>query len=875
MKSGISLSGRSPKRYLLFAFLMPFILVGLGWIALEVHPFGTRQILVTDFWHQYYPFLCIMQEKLKNGESLLYTWQSGMGSNFTAMMAYYTASPLNLLTLLVPVSMLRDAVTLFLLIKIGAAGLFFAMFLKGTYGRNDSSICLFSTLYALCDFIMGYYWNIIWMDTVALLPLVILGVVKLVRTGSYRLYAFALAMAMLSNFYIGFFICIFTAIAYVCICIFTGMRFGRFLTRCGKMLFATLLGLAMSSVLLLPAYYALQQTYSANNTFPQTSTFYESLSTLFSQLLGYQPPTVKEGMPNLYCGVLCVVLIGMFLRATQIRLREKIGAILVLGFLLLSCNWNILNFIWHGFHFPNMLPYRFSFLVSFVLITVAYRAYILILEQKMKWLDLLAMTLWSVLFLVLVYQKDRKQAVIYTAITVAAYLLLLLLKRFRLLNRRVFASGMMLVMLVEMGCHVQMSTEAVSTSDYVTYPEKYKEVEALLQQLEKEDDTFYRTELTSWYTLNDPALYRYQGISQFSSMANCNVTTFLKKLGLPASEAGNRYYYAHSSPYLDMLLGIRYVIQKSGTMAETETVEQVATSNGVSSYRNRYALPIGFLVEKETADFTVDTNKNPFEVQNDLFAKMTGITDPLYTVVDVTDVGHAGLDVSRNGYGYYTYFPLTNATETYLKYNFVPEQDAILYGYLSLDGAEEVDIYQNERYDFSQKLAKQPYIFSMGSYQAGERATLKCNVSRKSIQSNVVTIYVYALNKNVLEQGYEMLSASGLQLTDWSDTYLIGTLEAPQDGICYLSVPIDKGWYITVDGVETEPIAIGDAMTGISISSGMHTISMRYCPKGFAAGAILCGSAVLWITFCYVMEQKQKYAGGFIRAGRRRRKCEL
>ncbi|MDO4156414.1 MAG: YfhO family protein, partial [Oscillospiraceae bacterium] len=582
-----------------------------------------------------------------------------------------------------------------------------------------------------------------------------------------------------------------------------------------------------------------------------------------------------EGMPNLYCGVLCVVLIGMFLRATQIRLREKIGAVLVLGFLLLSCNWNILNFIWHGFHFPNMLPYRFSFLVSFVLITVAYRAYILILEQKMKWLDLLAMTLWSVLFLVLVYQKDRKQAVIYTAITVAAYLLLLLLKRFRLLNRRVFASGMMLVMLVEMGCHVQMSTEAVSTSDYVTYPEKYKEVEALLQQLEKEDDTFYRTELTSWYTLNDPALYRYQGVSQFSSMANCNVTTFLKKLGLPASEAGNRYYYAHSSPYLDMLLGIRYVIQKNGTMAETETVEQVATSNGVSSYRNRYALPIGFLVEKETADFTVDTNKNPFEVQNDLFAKMTGITEPLYTAVDVTDVGHTGLDVSRNGYGYYTYFPLTNATETYLKYNFVPEQDAILYGYLSLDSAEEVDIYQNERYDFSQKLAKQPYIFSMGSYQAGERATLKCNVSRKSIQSNVVTVYVYALNKNVLEQGYEMLSASGLQLTDWSDTHLIGTLEAPQDGICYLSVPIDEGWYITVDGVETEPIAIGDAMTGISISSGMHTISMRYCPKGFAAGAILCGSAVLWITFCYVMEQKQKYAGGFIRAGRRRRKCEL
>ena len=97
---------------------------------------------------------------------------------------------------------------------------------------------------------MGYSWNIIWLDTVALLPLVMLGVVRLVRTGSYRLYTVSLALAMLANFYIGFFICIFTVIAYFCICIFTGMGFKRFLTRSGKMLAATILGLAISSILL-------------------------------------------------------------------------------------------------------------------------------------------------------------------------------------------------------------------------------------------------------------------------------------------------------------------------------------------------------------------------------------------------------------------------------------------------------------------------------------------------------------------------------------------------------------------------------------------------------------------------------------------------
>lgn len=877
MRSGLLTSNQNnPKRYLLLSVLLPMLLVAVGWIVLEVHPFGTRQILVTDFWHQYYPFLCILQEKLKHGESLLYTWQSGMGSNFAAMMAYYTASPLNLLTLLVPASMLRDAVTGLVLLKIGAAGGFFAAFLKGIYGRNDSSLCLFGTMYALCDFMMGYSWNIIWLDTVALLPMVMLGVVRLVRTGSYRLYTLALALAMLANFYIGFFICIFTVIAYFCICIFTGMGFKRFLTRSGKMLAATILGLAISSILLLPTYYALQNTYSIHNTFPQHSTFYETWRNLLSQLLAYQIPTVKEGKPNLYCGVLCVVLVGMFLRARSIRIREKVGAILVLAFLLVSCNWNILNYLWHGCHFPNMLPYRFSFLFSFALLTLAYRAYLLLLERRMKWLDLIAMVLCSGVFLFLVYTTDRKQVVLYTGMTMLAYLLWMLLHKLGLLHRRVFAAGMLVVMLVEMGCHVRIATEAVSTSDYTSYPEKYESVEALLSQIEEQEpeNAFYRIELTSWYTLNDPALYQYRGVSQFSSLANCKVSTFLKKLGMPASEAGNRYYYAHSTPYLDMLLGVRYLIQKTGFLPETETVEKIAVSDTVTSYRNRYALPVGFMVNEETADFSVDTSENAFEVQNDLFAKMTGITEPLYTAVDVKDVGHSGVEVSRNGYGYYTYFPMSTEAEPYLKYNFMPEQDTLLYAYLSVDKVEEVDIYQNERYTFSQKLAKQPYIFPLGSYKAGEKATLKWNVDRKSIQNGAITLFVYALNQDVLEQGYQQLAAGGLQVTDWSDTRLTGTLNADHDGICYLSIPAEDGWHITVDGKQTEPISIGGAMLGVPVSSGTHTIALRYCPKGTVVGTICCGSAILLLTFCFVIEQKQKRACRSNSVGRRRKTCE-
>ena len=127
---------------LLLSFCIPMLLLAVGFVLQQVHPFGDRQILVTDFWHQYYPFLRLLHEKLRSGGSLLYTWDSGMGTNFLSIFAYYAASPLNLLTVLVPESILREAVTVVLLLKIGCAGLFFALFLRGTFRRDDFSICL-------------------------------------------------------------------------------------------------------------------------------------------------------------------------------------------------------------------------------------------------------------------------------------------------------------------------------------------------------------------------------------------------------------------------------------------------------------------------------------------------------------------------------------------------------------------------------------------------------------------------------------------------------------------------------------------------------------------------------------------------------------
>ncbi|MBQ6118683.1 MAG: YfhO family protein [Clostridia bacterium] len=159
---------RNPRYLYLTAFFLPVFIMGVIWAVCGVIPFGSKMILAHDQWHQYYPFYINLRERLQNGESLFHSWNTGMGTSYLPLYAYYLASPLNLPAALLPEGLLMPWYTLAVLIRIGLAGLFCAIFLKKTFGRDELAVAFFSTAYALCAFMMGYYWNAIWLDTVAL-----------------------------------------------------------------------------------------------------------------------------------------------------------------------------------------------------------------------------------------------------------------------------------------------------------------------------------------------------------------------------------------------------------------------------------------------------------------------------------------------------------------------------------------------------------------------------------------------------------------------------------------------------------------------------------------------------------------------------------
>ena len=314
------------NKLIIAAFFLPVLLAVIAMAVAGIYPFGGDQIAVIDMYHQYVPFLSELQYKLHDGGSLFYTWDGAGGSNFWNLLAYYGASPLNLLLALFPEKLIMEAVTVILLIKIGLAGAFMAMYLRYTERTWDWAAVAFSTMYALSSYVMAYYWCIMWMDAVALLPLCILGLSRLMDGKSAVMYTAALALTVFANYYIAIMVCIFILFYYP-VLYFLKNR-GQGVKKCaattGRAVGYSFLAIGMAAVMLLPTYISMQNTFYISSDMPESMSFYNDALDVLNQLLPYSQLTYREGLPNLYCGMLVVILLVIYLTGRSFSLREKL-----------------------------------------------------------------------------------------------------------------------------------------------------------------------------------------------------------------------------------------------------------------------------------------------------------------------------------------------------------------------------------------------------------------------------------------------------------------------------------------------------------------------------------------------------------------------
>ena len=841
--------------WLILCFFVPFILFGICIALSKVVPFDDKTIFYADFKAQYYPFLHELQSKLQNGGSLLWTWNSGFGSNFIGMIGYYLSSPVYLLLAFLPESLLIVGINLLMMIKFGLSGLFTGIFLKKVFRRNDVSILAFSLCYAFSNFMMGYYWNILWLDTIALLPLVALGVYQLVYEKKFKLYVISLALGIISNYYIGYMLCVFTLIWFFALWIKYPKRYRTakaFWHSFGSIAIFSVIALCLSAFLVVPVYFQLQNSASTNATGLKDVKFYYDFFEILGNTIGFHDPTKIEGLPNTYGGLICLVLFIIFARCKKISLVERITEMSFVGFMFFCLNWSPLDFMWHGFHEPNKIPSRFAFIFVFLMIIVAYRAFTLL--KYVKPIDIAFSAGFCVL--VLISALCFNINIVFSTIFMGFYLIAIWLYELKTYNLKVLTWLVCIVVIGEMcyNCYNGVKFVGTTASKYASE----EEINTLVDRIQEEDTDFYRMEETYVNSKNDGMWYAYHGMGQFSSTSSKNVVNMTGSIGLSSMKLS--FQTLHTSPVLTSLFNLKYYIARdNGYIADDPTLTPAYTEGSTTLYKYNYYLPLGFMVDNNLASYDLanyDSN-NPFNVQNELYKSATGISDDVYSLINVKQysINEGSITSNDIANGKYNYSCSSKNKVVTLKYT--ADKDGEYYSYVNVrDDAKKVTIASNSinhTYDVESKR----YIFPIGNYKAGDEITMTCTLSEGNKGSFIVL--VASFDEEKFANGYENLNDETMNITSYSDTVVEGTVSAKADGLFYASIPDEAGWKVYVDGNKVDKTLLIGSFIGVPITAGEHTIRFEYFPQGLIIGIIISVIALIaFIVICIIFSMKNK-----------------
>lgn len=892
------------NKYSLLAFIASSFIMVIVYYCFNVIPFGDYTVLRMDLYHQYGPLFAELYDRITTGESLLYSWNSGLGSSFLGNFSNYLASPLAIVMLICGHKNMPEAIAIMVLLKAAFASAFFSYYLRKSTGKNDFSISAFGVLYSFCGFFIAYYWNIMWIDTMAVFPLVMLGIEQIVKHGKFRLYLFSLAVVMLSNYYMAYIVCIFAVIYFIATYfshytltekfnvtkyvdengnptkvkaakksfIFT-LRNSRFFNSGLRFAVSSVAAAGIAAVLLIPLFFILQNSSATSGTFPEEYESYFNIFDFIANHLNSVDPTIRSSgedvLPNVYCGMISVILAPLFLYSKHYTKREKTCYILLLGLLFLSFNINMLNYIWHGFHFPNDLPYRLSYIYSFVLLAMAYKALIHISDYTPK---MLLTTGIAVLAFIIITQKlgsknVTDETIIISIIFAVFYTLVILLMN----SGKYQASALALLLF----CCVVSEAAIGNTSHYVMqqqksyYTDDYDKFVALKRKLDKlEENQFYRMELTDLRTRMDPSWYDYNGVSIFSSMAYEDTSNLINYLGVDGNFINSYTYNGFQTPVFNMMTSLKYIVDNT-TSTPTPSDKLLTPTTNISkfnAYKNNYYLNIGYCVDKSLLGWDY-SNDNPFIVQGDYFERSTGISD-VFTPVPIDNVSYSNISEFTSGLdtGELTFFREINDSDASFTLEYTVTESKSYYLFVESSNVEQVSIsYGDVLYDHN---FDSEHLVDIGFVEAGK--TIYVDIPISSGNSGYIDVYLNGLNLEKFTQGYDILKTKQLNIESFEETQIKGTVNAPEDSLFYTSIPYDESWQISVDGKrvsvdEMKECKIGNGFIGFYLTAGEHDIELKYVPRGLIIGVSVTAVTIIALFVLFVILRKQKAIAGVLK----------
>ncbi len=874
---------KGERKYFGICFLLPLLIMFIIYICMEVFPFGEESVLVLDLNGQYVYFFEELKNIIYGDGSLLYSFSRAMGGEFFGIFAYYLSSPFSFIVALFPDALMTEALLVMFLLKTGCCGLTFAVYIDATRKRNPVPTVIFSTMYALCAYAVVMQHNTMWIDNLILLPIIMLGIENIIKYGRYKMFVISLAMAIFSNFYIGYMTCIFVALYffyYYFACdpkernpMGEDNHFVRSFVRIG--IFSVIV-LMICAALLITTYYSLGfgKTEFSNPNFALDQKF-DWMDMISKFYFGSYDTVRPEGLPWLYTGMLTLVLAPLYFFAPHIKTREKIACGTLVVFFFLSFNATTLDLIWHGFQRPNWLNYRYSFILCFILVLMAYKAFERLAEIGYR--KVIASSA-AVAAIILVIQKlelenvDNLKTVWCSLIITFIYLCVLRASTMPDKELRKTAALVLVILCsLEMFCaglvNVISLDEDVIFSSRTSYQSFRERLEPVVDKIHEQDTSFYRMEKTVHRKTNDPYMLDMNGFSGSTSTLNEETITLLNRMGLSSKAHWTKYL--GSTPLFDSLFGIKYLICEAN---ETQPLYEYMFTydDDLAAYKNNYALSIAYCVGNGFMEYDIENENyySPFTRMNEMVTYMIGSESTIQmfkpeTVTDISTTDAIASSIANHA----KYEPSFEGATASVTYTMTITDTDTLYCYFPSDYTREVDLYLNgERLDTY--YANETYrIMELGCFNIGDTVTVRLELKDQNLYIREDQNYFCYMDSETFKKHMPTLQENQFNIEKYTESYFEGTINAVHGKTTvFTTLAYDEGWKVYVDGKEADTFKLIEGTVGFNVKMGEHKVVIKYRPDCLYTGIALnlAGLAIFAAIWILEMNYRKKQ----IKAGR-------
>ena len=797
---------------LLLSFAVPTAIFAGFWAVQGITWNGEVTPLIYDMRAQYMPFMASLRYVLNGEGSLFYDWSLGMGGSYLSMFAYYIASPLNLITVLFPLEEMPNAIYLLTLLKIGLAGLTFSVYLRFGFEKKKAywSNIAFASCYALMSYNVTYSLCLMWLDGIILLPLILLGIEQLFAGKRGFLYFISMTTLFFSNYYISYMVGIFAALYIVCGAV---VRLNK---KNKKELFAvllrfavnTIMGLCISALLLYPAlkaYFATVNEQLVGET-ANGSMFDASAAELLQKLLPQQYDSVDYvGRPEIYCSSLAVILFLVYFLQKR-KLREKLCTAALALFFGIAFMVPQLDYVLHGFRVPHGFLYRYSFLLSAVILITAYRA-LLRLHISSK-----------------VGQLVTGVLILYTFGEL-------------FMNGSVIVSGL--------NEEVEYTVRPAYQKLYSLYPEQLEII--------KEEEGLFRLGIGAQnhdITRNDCVMFHIPGVDYFSSTYNVEVMDFLNRSGSKLDTAFGTSAKGLSA-VMDSLLGIRYRVNRTELQPPYEKVHEIVNLPYTSYLcRNEDALSFGYTIPDGMLGNDITYNNSAIENQNAFAKAVSNLQEDIYAPVPLQAEDGAKhneitcsfqANAKQKLYLFLNvYYDLEKRKELLLEGREIPAAQLIVDNKVLYEintGNEKDGMFPIRIYELFLLDDDEEHTVSL-------LAPEFCYIQQ---------IALYEFEEATYQETIQELRTGELHVSEYGPDWLRGEVVVGEDECLFFTIPYLEGLEVKVDGERKEVVKTLGPFSAVAVSPGTHRIEVYYRLPGAKTGLLLFLIGVISALYYYFL----------------------